>query len=143
MLLVGHHHGAIGVGDVGGQLRPPPGGVEAHGDRPVDEAGPDEEEELGDVVEQDAHVRDASAGVGGQPFGVLAHGGHGLGPRPAPALEDDPAPGIAGPRRHQLGGGLRGSGSPGVGGHGAKRTGARVIWRNRVEGARSTGPQIS
>ena len=104
MFGVGHHDGAVHMGDVAGQLGAPPCRIEADGDRPPEETGAEQEEELGDVVEQDAHVGGAALGVGVEPMGVVGHGCRRLVPRPVPPLEDDAPAGVSDPRGDELGG---------------------------------------
>ena len=99
----GHQQLALGVGDVAGQLRAPPGRVDADDDRARDRRRAEPDGELRDVVEQDAHVERARPAQLLEQGGALRTRGHVLGVAPRPVLEQDGGVLVGGAGADELG----------------------------------------
>ena len=126
---------AIGVADVVGQLVAPPGGVDTHHRRARERRATEQEDVLGNVVEEYTDVKRLRAGATGCAQHRRAYRAfvRDLGPRPRAILENEARVVVVGARRDQRGDRR---------GH-RQSTGIRVAPRTSVERDSSGSPASS
>ena len=127
---------AIGVADVVGELLAPAGRVDADDGRARERGAAEQEDVLGNVVEQHADMERPGAGKTGgaqhrRAYRALVRD---LRPRPRPILEDETRVVVVGARRDERGDRRRGH---------RQRTGMRVAPRTSVERDSSGSPVSS